>query len=225
MSGASTNSRSQTSKPNLFDPTANLSEVMGYVQTERRWLFVGWLFIVIGWSIYGFRGLGSVMVNQVKDKVVDNEPPKKPPKEPPKEPPTKPDPTNIGQEDLISKGTRLIQEAGALPQKEWKKKSALYREAGKALSQGGREIPRHLERSADAFVFAGDLLRSNGSERQAVEDYSEAIAVYDLASTLISDVDSQLSKRIKRKRDVAKALLGGMEPKNDAFKNVEEKHP
>lgn len=214
MSGASTNSRSQTASPNLFDPTANLSEVMGYVQTERRWLFVGWLFIVIGWSIYGFRGLGSVMVNQVKDQVVfDNEPPKEL------------DPTNIGQEDLISKGTRLIQEAGALPQKEWKKKSLLYREAGKALSQGGREIPRHLERSADAFVFAGDLLRSNGSERQAVEDYSEAIAVYDLASTLISDVDSQLSKRIKRKRDVAKALLGGMEPKNDAFKNVEEKHP
>ena len=214
MSGASTNSRSQTSKPNLFDPTANLSEVMGYVQTERRWLFVGWLFIVIGWSIYGFRGLGSVMVNQVKDQVVfDNEPPKEL------------DPTNIGQEDLISKGTRLIQEAGALPQKEWKKKSALYREAGKALSQGGREIPRHLERSADAFVTAGDLLRSNGSERQAVEDYSEAIAVYDLASTLISDVDSQLSKRIKRKQSLTKAELGGMEPKNDAFKNVEEKHP
>lgn len=213
MSGASTNSRSQTSKPNLFDPTTNLSEVMGYVQTERRWLFVGWLFIVIGWSIYGFRGLGSVMVNQVKDPVGDNEPPKKP------------DPTNIGQEDLISKGTRLIQEAGALPQKEWKKKSALYREAGKALSQGGREIPRHLERSADAFVTAGDLLRSNGSERQALQDYSEAIFVYDLASTLISDEDSQLSKRIKRKQALTKAELGGMEPKNDAFKNVEEKHP
>ncbi len=212
MSGASTNSRSQTSKPNLFDPTANLSEVMGYVQSERRWLFVGWLFIVIGWSIYGFRGLGSVMGNPVNITHTDKGPRELVPK-------------NIVQEDLIRKGTRLIQEAGALPQKDWKKKSALYREGGEALLQGGREIPRHLERSADAFVTAGDLLRSNGSERQAVLDYSEAIFVYDLASTLISDEDSQLSKRIKRKQALTKAELGGMEPKNDAFKNLEEKHP
>ena len=101
---------------------------------------------------------------------------------------------------LAADGSRRITIADDLPEAEWVQRARDYRHGAEALAVASRQVPRQLERAADACVAAGDLLRSNGREPEAVLRFVRAVEIYDGILSQLGSGAGEFASRIQRKR-------------------------
>ncbi len=122
------------------------------------------------------------------------------------------------RERMLADGDRKLIEGEAMVETEWLEKAGRWRLGAEAIAVAARNVPRKLERAADACVAAGDLLLMNGREGEATYRYARAITIYDLILSGQSDARGEFSDRIRRKRSVTELELqrrsGGPESAN-----------
>jgi hypothetical protein len=111
------------------------------------------------------------------------------------------------RERMLSDGERKLVEAEAMTELEWRRKAELFRLGAEATATAAADVPRRLLYAADACVASGDLLQSNGIEREAGIRYTRAVTVYERIISIIGPGSSGFHDQVMRHRSAAMTAL------------------